>query len=177
MVTTSKPLLMLTAGDLMSRDVVVVPQEMSLRAAAHLLARASISGAPVVDAKGRCVGVLSATDFVRWADKPPAVPRRLAVCVPMFAEWEIMDVDLLPEDQVRAFMTADPVTVPPSADIGTLARHMMNAHIHRVIVVDEDKLPIGVVSSIDILSAVAYADRMEGVTSLKTQQVAAPALR
>src|SRR5262245_55009740 len=68
MKTASKPLLALTARDLMTTDVVSVPQEMSLQGAARLLSRASISGAPVVDADGRCVGVLSATDFMVWAE-------------------------------------------------------------------------------------------------------------
>ncbi len=35
---------------------------------------------------------------------------------------------------------------------------MIDAHIHRVIVVDKDERPIGIVSSTDILAAVAHAD-------------------
>jgi predicted transcriptional regulator len=35
---------------------------------------------------------------------------------------------------------------------------MIEAHIHRVIVVDERDQPIGIVSSTDILGAVAQAD-------------------
>ena len=46
-----KPLACLTAADLMSRDLVLVPQEMSLQGAAHLLSRSHVSGAPVVDEK------------------------------------------------------------------------------------------------------------------------------
>src|SRR5262245_58405041 len=78
--TTTKPLLALTAGDLMTRDVLTLSQEMSLRDAARLLVRHQIGGAPVVDAQGRCVGVLSATDFVRRAEardevtRPPSPP-------------------------------------------------------------------------------------------------------
>ena len=57
----------LTAGDVMSRDLVVVPQHMSVREAARLLHRARVSAAPVVDERGRCVGSLSAADVFRWA--------------------------------------------------------------------------------------------------------------
>lgn len=64
----TKPLLELTAEDLMSRDVVTIPQTASLRQAAHTLRQANVSGAPVVDEWGRCVGVLSASDFLRWAE-------------------------------------------------------------------------------------------------------------
>jgi CBS-domain-containing membrane protein len=58
MATLETPLLQLTAEDLMSRDVLVIPQRTTLRYAAHLLAQAAVSGAPVVDEEGRCVGVL-----------------------------------------------------------------------------------------------------------------------
>jgi predicted transcriptional regulator len=46
MTTLDKPLLELTANDLMSRNVLVISQHMSLKAAAHLLAQAEVSGAP-----------------------------------------------------------------------------------------------------------------------------------
>ena len=65
----SKSLLALTAADLMSSPVITIPKEMSLQGAAHMLCRFSISGAPVVDASGRCIGVLSTTDFLSWAEK------------------------------------------------------------------------------------------------------------
>ena len=53
---------------------------------------------------------------------------------------------------------ADIVTVGPQTPLSKLARTMIDAHIHRVIVVDEERRPIGVVSSTDVLAAVAYAD-------------------
>jgi CBS domain-containing protein len=67
MQTAAKPFLSLTAADLMSTHVMTIPHQMSLRDAARLLSRSNISGAPVVDAEGRCLGVLSSSDFVTWA--------------------------------------------------------------------------------------------------------------
>ena len=63
----TKPLLELTAEDVMARDVVTVPQTASLQEAAAALRKANVSGAAVVDEQGRCVGVISASDFLRWA--------------------------------------------------------------------------------------------------------------
>jgi CBS-domain-containing membrane protein len=67
MQAATKSFVALTAGDLMSCDVVQVPQDMAMWDAAQLLWHAKVSGAPVVDARGRCVGILSATDFVHLA--------------------------------------------------------------------------------------------------------------
>lgn len=158
MLVTTKPFLALTAADLMTPEVVMIPKEMSLRAAAHMLAQNQITGAPVVDALGRCVGVISATDFMRWAemDKPTTPePRAAFDCC---SEWQVMDLEEIPTDEVARYMTHDPVTVAPVTPIGQLARRMLDAHIHRVVVVDRQNQPVGVVSSTDILAAVAYAE-------------------
>jgi CBS domain-containing protein len=158
--TTTKPFLSLTAQDLMSREVVTIPREMSLRSAAHLLAQAEISGAPVVDAQGRCVGVLSATDILRWVEgEAPAAAPSFAQPSTVCSEWQVIDPEALPVEEVGSYMTADPVMVGLNTTIGVLAREMLDAHIHRLIVVDEHDRPIGVVSSTDLLAAIAYAER------------------
>ena len=73
----------------------------------------------------------------------------------VLVDWQIVEVENLPNDEVRQFMTADPVTVKPETSIRALARMMIDAHIHRVIVVDNERRPIGIVSSTDLLAALA----------------------
>src|SRR4051812_17557451 len=82
-----KPLTALTAEDLMSREVITVPTGMSLRGAALLLTRAHVSGAPVVDERGRCVGVLSTSDFLKLAGgiAPQCQQPHSCVC----SEWQV----------------------------------------------------------------------------------------
>src|SRR6516164_9748512 len=119
MITHSKTFATLTARDLMKHEVVTIPQTMPLREAAQVLGKEHISGAPVVDAEGQCVGILSASDFLAlWARE--SGPAQGAVC---------------------RYMTADPVVVEQTAPITELARKMIDAHIHRVIVVDNECRP------------------------------------
>lgn len=206
MATATQPFLALTANDLMSHEVVLIPQDMLMGDAARLLPRHRISGAPVVDAAGRCVGVLAATDFLRLVGQQ-ATPERPAARGPPCAyqrqrqapdgttlltctldpgacrlqslgrdaageavlvcnhpdcvlfDWEVVGVEELPAALVREHMTPDPVTAPAEAPIAVLARHMIDAHIHRVIIVGEQGAPVGIVSSTDILAAVARAGR------------------
>ena len=164
MLTSTKSLLDLTAFDLMSRDVVTIPQSMSLRAAVHMLAQAQISGAPVVDDRGRCVGMLSATDLMRWVDRGEQIRPEpsLAFSGCMCCDWEIVDLHLLPPDAVSRFMTPDVVTASSDAPIGKLARWMLDAHIHRIVITDGQGKPVGMVSSTDILAAVAREDALTG---------------
>lgn len=159
MVTATKPLLALTAADVMTETLVLIPQEMSLSAAARLLSQHQISGAPVVDAAGICVGVLSGMDFVHWAEHDSKARRTHDTLDREYCpSWQIMESENLPEDAVGDYMTAGPATVGPTARIAELARMMVDAHIHRLIVVDEFGHPCGIVSTTDILAALAYAD-------------------
>jgi CBS domain-containing membrane protein len=170
MLTASESLLSLNAGELMTKNLLTLPADMSLPTAARLLSRAQVSGAPVVDTYGRCIGVLSAADFVAWAQAPqtPLAPRFGRGCV--CADWQIIDPEQLPDELVRNRMTADPVTVTPDASIGDLARMMVDAHIHRVIVVDADGRPVGIVSSTDVLAAVARAEHRGTEVALEDEE-------
>jgi CBS domain-containing protein len=120
-----------------------------------LLAQARVSGAPVVDEDGRCIGVLSTTDFVRYAEKGRPAHHETPHSV---YSWQILEPEVQAEECVEDYMNKDPVCVAPQTPIGAIARMMINAHIHRVIVVDQARRPVGVVSSTDILAAVARAD-------------------
>lgn len=205
--TAIKPFLRLTAGDLMITDVIELAEDMPLRAAAQLMVKQQIGGAPVLDKRGRCVGILSATDFLRLSITRAHLTGFLAAPLPVtcsfqvkrrnvdgaevtgcslppgvcpiqakgsgpdgettvtctqphcvLADWQVVNLEKLPRDPVRQFMTADPVTVSPSTSIRVLARSMIDAHIHRVIVVDGDGKPVGIVSATDVLAALAYAE-------------------
>jgi len=155
--TALKPFVTLTAADIMSREVIAIPKHLSLRMSAHLLSEAHVTGAPVIDGRGVCVGVISATDFVHLADVENRNPKRPAgQC--FCSEWQVIELENLPPDEVWCYMTPDPVTAMPETPITDLARMMLDAHIHRLIVTDAQRRPIGVVSSTDVLAAVAYAD-------------------
>lgn len=161
MIATTKPFLGLTAADLMSRDVVMIPRAMSLCAAAHLLSESQVSGAPVVNETGECVGVVSTTDFMHWVGYGERGASRPVCSNPgcFHSDWQVMEMEALPTDEVGSYMTADPVMVPPNRSIAELACAMTDAHIHRIIVVDARNRPIGVVSSTDVLAAVGTTDR------------------
>jgi CBS domain-containing protein len=80
-------------------------------------------------------------------------------------DWQIVELEKLPANDVGRYMTPDPVTTGPEALLPSLARTMIDAHVHRVIVVDESRKPIGIVSSTDILAALAYAGQERAARS------------
>jgi CBS domain-containing protein len=160
MTTLTDQVKTLTVSDIMTRDVLVISKSMSLRTAAHLLAEIHVSGAPVVDENGACVGVISSTDFVHWADRERR-GRKPAESDCVCTAWQMVEFDQLPAEVVSNYMTPDPVIVSPQMNLRDLARTMVDAHIHRVIVTDDRKRPVGLVSSTDVLAAVARTEPAE----------------
>jgi CBS domain-containing protein len=80
--TKPSPIRALTAADVMSRDVVVVRQQLPVREAASRIDLARASEAVVVDEQGRCVGMLFPADVFRWigAGCPKAVVGPVLSC-------------------------------------------------------------------------------------------------
>ena len=201
MAATTRPSSALTASDLMSRDVVTISQDMPLRAAAELFFQQQIGEAAVVDADGRCVGVLSATDLIRWALASPVAlapggggtcpyqvkgrlltgadavictrpqgscplqevlpmtgGRHTAICLlwnGLVSDWQQVS-DGVPANAVRRYLTADVPTVGAEAPLSVLTRTVIEAHVPRLIVVDQGHRPIGTVSCLDVLAALVH---------------------
>jgi CBS domain-containing protein len=156
--TTTKSFLALTAADLMTAPVMTLPADTPLHEAARLLSGSGIHGAPVVDADGHCLGVVSSSDFVTYISKG-GEPGGHCESISFIAPWgEIINIEESAEDEIRCYMTTPPVTVARETPIGELARTMVDAHIHRVLVIDQDRA-CGIVSSTDILTGVARAAR------------------
>jgi IMP dehydrogenase len=126
-------LLTLRATDVMSKQVVRVWAHQAMSEAATIMLRQGISGAPVVNAEGQCVGVLSATDFVRYQKEPGK------------------------DGLVRSHMSADVHSVPPDATLMDVARAMCGRHIHRLVVLDDHRHVVGVVTSLDLVAAMVNA--------------------
>jgi CBS-domain-containing membrane protein len=64
---------MLTAGDVMTRDVKTVKKETTIRELAELFNRHRISSAPVVDDNGEMIGIVTETDLIEQ-DKNLHIP-------------------------------------------------------------------------------------------------------
>jgi CBS domain-containing protein len=127
-----------TVGDLMAVEPIVIHANASLTEAAALLDHHHIHGLPVVDAAGSLVGVLSQADLVRARSTQY-----------LWANW--------PGLAVRHLMTSPAITVTRSTPIPLAAATMERHHVHRLVVVadEDDRLPIGVLSTTDLVHSIA----------------------
>lgn len=159
----------LTAADLMATDVVSVMPTTSLRDTAHRLTENHISGMPVVDEHNRCLGVISASDIMRFVDgrNSQVSGQRQARITKFFDEhaqrWEYLDLDTFFSDdlvatEVSEVMSREPLSVEPWTSISEVARLMHDHQVHRVLVLGEGSYLKGVISALDIVRLVAAAE-------------------
>ncbi|MGE3171859.1 MAG: HPP family protein [Planctomycetota bacterium] len=145
------------ARDVMQRDVLVLRTDDTIGHAAARLDEIRASGAPVVDADGRLVGVLTRTDI---AGRDPAS----GSCVsahPAVRETDraddagaTFDVDDGDRQRVADWMTPGAIQVAPDDTVASLCRRMLDEGIHRVFVVEQRRL-VGVVSTTDVMRLLA----------------------
>jgi CBS domain-containing protein len=84
-------------------------------------------------------------------EKGTAILCREPNCVP--ADWQIVNPARQSSGRVRRHMTLHPITVELDTPILEAARQMLEARIHRLIVVDAEHRPAGVLSATDVLAA------------------------
>jgi CBS-domain-containing membrane protein len=140
----------LLVADVMTREVAALSAAATMEEAAKLLKSHGISGAPVVDNEGRCIGVLSAVDFLQFDQRNAALgysgPERAGV-----------GRRQPPWNSVQRYMTAPAHTVLATAHMLLAADLMCTKHVHRLIVLDDRDTPVGLVSTLDIVSAMVHA--------------------
>jgi predicted transcriptional regulator len=151
-------LLSLQVVDVMCRDLVEVSANDSIERAAEMFADRQISGAPVVDETGRCVGVLTSGDFVRRKALQAAADgesiNELEHQLTGGQHGQPLSIDVATLDVVSRYMSPAVQTVDENALLVTAARIMDAEHIHRLIVIDSKGFPVGLISSMDVVAAV-----------------------
>ncbi len=144
------------ARDLMETHVVTVGPDDPLDSVRRLFFDEGIHGAPVVDEEHRVVGVISTTDLLRAAYEKLDSERPHSTFTNDGIETLGFDAEETAtyrweEPRVQDFMTESVVSVKPSAPIAQVAKALRQHRIHRILVVEDDVL-LGIVSSFDLLS-------------------------
>jgi len=141
-------------GDLMNPSVVCVPSGSTVADAQKLLAERSVSGAPVVDARGRPIGVISQSDLARHQSARTTVgdAGRFYTDVEDYRDLLDLPVDrsTSPVDEV---MSPRVFSVTRDTGVAAAANVMRERRIHRLLVTERGVL-VGVLSSFDLLRVV-----------------------
>jgi CBS domain-containing protein len=118
------------AKDIMTRDIITVSPNMTIKNLATTLIKNQISGAPVAGKNGKIVGVVSEADIVAKKGK-----------------------------DVKAIMSKKIISVGEETTVEEIAQLMTTHRIKRVPVM-RDNAVVGIVSRADVVSAIARGEHV-----------------
>lgn len=124
-------------GSIAKRNIIYLNMDDTLIEASRVLAKHGIRGAPVKDLDNNLVGFFTASDLAR------AIARGLKLNDPV----------------VKALSRKDIVTINETADIFDAIRTMDSNGVGRLVVINNDGAPVGIITRTDILKLMAGMKR------------------
>jgi CBS-domain-containing membrane protein len=122
-----------SAADVMTRNPFSINHDATVREAASALTAKGVSAAPIIDDAGRPVGVVSRADIVRHARMDESSER----------DWG--------DAVVKDIMTSSVYFVRPDTPMSSVIDDLLDCNVHRLFVVGNDDVLIGVISTLDVL--------------------------
>lgn len=148
-----------TAADLMTANPVSVREDATLREVLALFIDKGFSAAPVIDEAGRPVGVLSRSDLLihdrasaQYLREEPEFYHKEELKAPggepLGRGFQVERVDRTP---VGDLMTPAVFSVGPETPAAKVVHDLLSLNVHRLFVVDDDGILVGVISTFDVL--------------------------
>jgi len=147
------------AADLMTANPVSIRDNASIREAVTLLIDKGFSAAPVIDASGRPVGVLSRADIIVH-DRERV--EYLSSASEYYEESDLtlrsgeslkngFQIERPDRTRVSDIMTPVVFSVSPDTAAAKVIEDMVGLKVHRLFVVDDSGILVGVVSALDVM--------------------------
>lgn len=145
-------------AEAMTRDVLSFSTDHSVSSAMDALVERGINGAPVVDAGGAVVGMLSTSDLIVQGASLhfPTVISVLGATIELPSQKSSFEDDLRRTlgGTVGEVMRTDPVTVSASDTVEAAATLLHDNDISRLPVVGDGGELVGIIARIDVLRAI-----------------------
>jgi len=145
------------AKDVMSRSVITVNKDTTVKNIASLLSEHGIRAVPVVDSSRRVIGIVAEGDLVarlRRVKMPQplsALAGRLGLAPQRELEEQIQKISAV---SAEGIMTSRVVTVTEETPVAEIAGLLLDLKINQVPVVDAAGHLVGIVSRADVVRAV-----------------------
>lgn len=137
--------------NVMTRDVVTIRPDENIHRALEIMQEQRVAALPVVNFAGNCLGIVSRTDLSELFLQLDEQTEQLAD-EPLAALGGLSDGY---RTRVSELMTAEPQVAKAEERLVVAAQRMSADGLHHLPVVDEEGLLVGILSSLDFVSAVA----------------------
>ena len=141
----------LIASDLMAQPPISLLAEVSIPEALEFFILRGFHAAPVIDAAGRTVGVVSVADLLRHDLDWGTHPSHETECSSGKSLSDGFGVEVVDTARVEDIMTNTIFALSPNTKLPDIIKKMLDLDVHQLYVVNHDGLLVGVISTSDIM--------------------------
>lgn len=146
---------MQTVADIMTREVISVKANTTVREMAEIFDKRGFGSLPVLDEEGQLSGIVTASDLIEQG-RPLHIPTVISLfdwVIPLESEHSLeRDLRKITAQTASELASTDVVTIGPNESVSRAAELMSVHKLHALPVVDGTWL-VGMVSRIDIIRA------------------------
>ena len=144
--------------EVMNTVVFTVGPKEKITAVALMFERHDVNAAPVVNDQNVCIGIITSHDLVEYESTRiklvEHLDRGMGFDLGHYGDGQAYPMLRVPIDEVGIQMTTKVASVEAHAPLSHAARMMCESHIHHLVILDDEKHPVGILSSLDILGHV-----------------------
>ena len=155
---TKKQFTEIKIKDVMSNHVQTLMCDDTVQDAVALMIENKFSTIPVVDVHNKCIGILSRSDVTEIFLREDHELARVLDTDRLSMDWIQGSLETCEIRQVKELMTFDVAQIRQTQSIADACQEMAQNKIHHLPVVDEDDHVVGILSTLDIVKAVAEAE-------------------
>ena len=145
-------------ADVMTANPLTISPEAPLQEAIQTLAEKKISGLPVVDDKGKLVGIISESDLM-WqetgVEAPPYIMFLDSVIYLQNPARHEKEIHKALGQTVGEVMSENPLSVKPNLSVKEAARIMHEKKVRRLPVIDDKTQLVGIITQGDVIRMMA----------------------
>ncbi len=149
---------MITAGEIMTKNVLVLNEDDEIKKAADIFLKNKINAIPVINADNKLCGIVSETDLV-YQESNLHIPTVFTVFDSIFylgtSKHFKEDVDKITATKIKDIMNKNVFYAKKTDDIYGLATVMADKKFYSIPIVNDNKEIIGVVSRYDIIKTMS----------------------
>jgi CBS domain-containing protein len=143
-----------TVKEVMTTHVATIRTQETVHDALQLMAVNRLSALPVVDQVGNCVGVVSQSDLIALASEADSEERSTtsggSLTDLIFGR---VPLDEITNERIVDVMSTEVVAASPDELLTTVTDKLLKYEVHHIPVCNDEKLLVGIVSTLDILRA------------------------
>lgn len=144
--------------DIMTREVVSVKPETSVREIAHLISEHNFNGVPVIEGE-KVVGMITENDFLTHDFEKIHIPSLIKIIkdlkVSKYLTKNNADISEILSANAESIMNKEFVSIRPDKQITELVKIFREKNINPIPVLDEENKLVGIVSKSDVLGIIS----------------------